>query len=212
VKFSFGKGRIPKARGRAVIAKTSDHKGPHVARRKATKPPPPLAEGEEVGFLLTLRKNPDDRTVRAAYADWLEEHDRPYEAAVQRDRAGVSEVWYKLRRTTDGRFAEPDAPSSEFWTKTGKRWRSLKSLVPHVISVSARRSELYLGVEWAHLEVVVIEIRPVEIGTLPAVVTHHPQYSAYNSFTVPEPVAPSLPTETAPPSQPEKQGQRRRKR
>jgi uncharacterized protein (TIGR02996 family) len=200
---------------RAVIekvwrrAEVSDHKEPPMARRKATKPPAPLAEGEEVGFLLALRKSPDDRTVRAAYADWLEERDRPYEAAVQRDRAGLSEVWYKLRRKTDGLFAEPDSPGPEYWTRTGKRWRSLKALVPHVISMSDRRGSSYFGVKWANLEVVVIEIRPVEIGTLPAVTTHHPLYSAYNSFTVPEPVAPSLPAE-APPQSEKRQTRRRR--
>ncbi|MBN9120052.1 MAG: TIGR02996 domain-containing protein [Planctomycetes bacterium] len=180
-----------------------------MARRKATKPAAPLAAGEEVGFLLALRENPDDRTVRAAYADWLEEHERPYEAAVQRDRAGVSEVWYKLRRKTDGLFAEPDGPGPKNWTRTGTRWRSLKALVPHVTNVSDRRAGRYLGVKWENLEVVVIEIRPVDIGALPAVVTHHPQFRSLISFTVPEPVAPSLPAAVAPP--PEKRQTRRRR-
>lgn len=185
-----------------------DQKGPRMARRKANKPPAPLAEGEEAGFLIALRKNSDDRTVHSAYADWLEEHDRPYEAAIQRDRAGLSEVWFKLRRKTDGLFADPDG--LEYWTKTGKRWRSLKGLVPHVTNVSNRREGSYLGVKWANLEVVVIEIRPTDVLTLPTVVTHHPKYQSLISFTVPEPVTPGLPPEAAL-TQPEQKTRRRRR-
>jgi uncharacterized protein (TIGR02996 family) len=38
---------------------------------------------EEAGFLITLKQNPDDATARSAYADWLDEHDRPYEALLK---------------------------------------------------------------------------------------------------------------------------------
>jgi uncharacterized protein (TIGR02996 family) len=105
-----------------------------MARRKAGKPVPPAGH-EEAGFLMALAEDAQDTATRAAYADWLDEHDRAYEAAVQRDKAGMSEVWYKLRRKTDGLFAEPDGP--KHWTTAGRRWRSLKQLVPHIHNLSA---------------------------------------------------------------------------
>ncbi len=107
-----------------------------MARRKAVKPVAPPARPEEAGFLVALEQDTEDTTTRAAYADWLDEHDRAYEAAVQRDKAGLSEVWYKVRRKTDGLFAEPDGPKA--WTKNGKRWRSLKQVVPHIHNVFER--------------------------------------------------------------------------
>jgi uncharacterized protein (TIGR02996 family) len=35
---------------------------------------------EESGFLLAIEKAPTDVAARGAYADWLDEHGRPYEA------------------------------------------------------------------------------------------------------------------------------------
>lgn len=179
-----------------------------MARGKATKPAAPLAEGEEVGFLLALRKTPDDRTVHAAYADWLEEHERPYEAAVHRDRAGVSEVWYKIRRKTDGLFAHPDGSGPSNWSTTGTRWRSLKALVPHVANVSRRNLGQYLGVNRTNLEIVIIEVRPVETGTLPVAVTGD---GWSRSFAVTEPVTPRLPAEETEAAQPDKPKTQRKK-
>lgn len=43
----------------------------------------PLLQGEDM-FLTTLVMTLDDWTTRLAYADWLEEHDRPDEAYAQR--------------------------------------------------------------------------------------------------------------------------------
>jgi uncharacterized protein (TIGR02996 family) len=161
-----------------------------MARRKASKPVP-AAEPEEAGFLVAIKQSADDTTARAAYADWLEEHDRAYEAAVQRDRAGVSEVWYKVRRKTDGLFAEPDHPKR--WTKGGKRWRSLKQVVPHMHNMLSGRGS-YLGVKWENLEIVVVEIRPQHVATLPVSIRQpYPQWPSIVTFAIDEPVTPSLP-------------------
>jgi len=40
---------------------------------------------ERASFLQHIRDNPDDEAVRAVYADWLEEHDMPEEADLQRN-------------------------------------------------------------------------------------------------------------------------------
>jgi uncharacterized protein (TIGR02996 family) len=185
-------------------------------RRRAVKPVAPPAGPEEAGFLVALRDDAADTTTRAAYADWLDEHDRAYEAAVQRDWAGLSEVWYKVRRKTDGLFAEPEGP--KYWTKTGKRWRSLKQVAPHIRSVSA--AGRYLTVRWENLEVVVIEIRPQDVGTLSVSLRHpYPQRPRYVTLSIDEPATPSIPEEGGekparepPPSQPERRTTRRRRR
>jgi uncharacterized protein (TIGR02996 family) len=185
-----------------------------MARRKAVKPVAPPADSEEAGFLVALEKDSKDKATRAAYADWLDEHDRAYEAAVQRDKAGLSEVWYKVRRKTDGLFAEPGG--REPWTKVGKRWRSLKQVVPHIHNM--RDGGRYLAVKWEDLEIVVTEIRPQDIGTLPVSVRHpYPQWPSLVTFTIDEPVTPSILPELAekaaeePPSQPESPTRRRRR-
>jgi uncharacterized protein (TIGR02996 family) len=187
-----------------------------VARRKAVKPVAPLAEPEEATFLVAIQKDAGDVNTRAAYADWLDEHNRPYEAAVQRDKGGVSEVWYKLRRTTDGLFAEPDNPNR--WTNTGKRWRSLKQLLLHVRSLSGAGH--YLQVRFEDVEVVVIEVRPQTVGTLPVSARRpYPQWPNVVKFTIDEPVTPSIPESSAekpaqepPPPDPESRATRRRRR
>ncbi len=186
-----------------------------MARRKAVKPVGKPAEPDEAGFLVAIQKQPDDRTARVAYADWLDEHDRPYEAAVQRDKAGVSEVWYMLRRKTDGLFANRHRDGGIVWSATGKRWRSLKELVPHINNMSRRGG--YAGTtKYEDLEVVVIEIRPLDVALLPVSLHYpYPQYPSIVRFRVDEPVTPSIPAESggeAPPSQPEKRTARNRRR
>src|SRR5947209_20269787 len=82
---------------------------------------------EESGFLLSIKKNPGDLPARRAYADWLEEYDRPYEAMLQRGQSGLSEVFFKLRRKSDGLFSEgPDRTRK--WSSKGKMWRKLSTL------------------------------------------------------------------------------------
>jgi uncharacterized protein (TIGR02996 family) len=136
-----------------------------MARRKAVTP-------DERGFLDAIEKNPDDTTARVAYADWLDEHDRPYDAVLQRERAGVAEVRYKVRRKSDGLFAcgrssnnWPDLP--KFWSHQGKMWRKLSQLQQH-IRRDRGRSRKYGGTPWSDVEIAVVELRPVVVATLPA--------------------------------------------
>ncbi|MCI0703664.1 MAG: TIGR02996 domain-containing protein, partial [Planctomycetia bacterium] len=86
---------------------------------------------DERGFQLAIKKNPKDLTAHGAYADWLEEHDRPYEAALQRAKAGLSEVYFKLRRKSDGLFSEGNEQrygKKSHWSAKGKMWRKLADL------------------------------------------------------------------------------------
>ena len=130
---------------------------------------------DEKGFLHALEQNPDDATARAAYADWLEEHGRRYEAILQRGRAGISEVYFKLRRKSDGLFSDCDTHKPGGWSTKGKLWRELSSLRPHMASYErshrwgpVRMAAPYLGnTSWDDLEVVVVELRHVEGVTLP---------------------------------------------
>ena len=153
-----------------------------MGRRKARSEPVAAAADEEAAFIAAIRKTPADSNARVAYADWLDEHDRPYEAAVQRDRAGVSELWYRLRRKSDGLFSDGrrDKGGSVIWSTSGKRWRSLKELGPHM-------RNMYGSYDWADLEVVVIEIRPQDIAILPITIHHDQRYSFYKRFTIDEP-------------------------
>jgi uncharacterized protein (TIGR02996 family) len=130
---------------------------------------------EENGFLLALEQNPDDTTGRAAYADWLDEHDRPYEAILQRDKAGVSEAWFKLRRKSDGLFSDGRSTSRHTpirWSAKGKMWRRLSDLRSHMVNMRGRGS--YGGLPWEELEVVVIEIRAATAAVLPILVQRDP--------------------------------------
>lgn len=40
-----------------------------------------LRENDETAFIQAIKASPTDRTVWLVYADWLDEHDRPEEAA-----------------------------------------------------------------------------------------------------------------------------------
>lgn len=185
-----------------------------MARRKVPKPEGKPAEPDEAAFLVTIQKNPADSNARVAYADWLEEHDRPYEAAVQRDRAGVSEVWLKLRRKTDGLFADREKDGrnrwSVVWTRRGRRWRSLKELVPHMTNMG--RGD-YAGVAWKDIEVVVVETRPQEVAALPLSIHRpYPQYPTLVRFRIDEPAPPALPKAGNAADQPERRPTRARRR
>ena len=139
---------------------------------------------EEAAFLKAIKKNPDDATTRGAYADWLDEHGRPYEALLQRDAAGISEAWFKLRRKSDGLFSEgliPSRPNIR-WSAKGKMWRKLSDLRSHLVGL--RRHAKYGDVTpWEELEVVVIEIRLAVTATLPVQVTH-PEAGSWSSRTI----------------------------
>jgi uncharacterized protein (TIGR02996 family) len=129
---------------------------------------------DEKGFLLALEQNPDDTTARAAFADWLEEHGRRYEAILQRGQAGISEVYFKLRRKSDGLFSGCDTHKPNDWSTKGKMWRELSRLRAHMASYEhshrwGRAEPIpYLGnTAWDDLEVVVVELRLLEGVALP---------------------------------------------
>lgn len=50
---------------------------------------------DETGFIGKYHENPDDRTTWLVYADWLDEHDRHYEASVWRAMAGKQYFFYR---------------------------------------------------------------------------------------------------------------------
>jgi uncharacterized protein (TIGR02996 family) len=149
-----------------------------MAKRKAKPVAASTPPSDEVGFVAYLNSNPDDATAHAAFADWLDEHGRPLEAAEQRDAAGISEVYYKLRRKSDGLFCEGrdqrrDArPGQAYkWSTRGKTWRKLEDLRAHLAAVRAG-SRTYgggdrTGTAWDKLEVVAFEVRAVELARLP---------------------------------------------
>jgi len=127
---------------------------------------------DERGFLEAIKKNPDEITTRVAYADWLDEHGRPYEAILQRERAGLSEVRYKLRRKSDGLFACGQLPwncDTGLWSDRGKMWRKLSQLQEHIFRARRWSSRSYGGTPWGDVEIAVVEVRPVIVATLPAV-------------------------------------------
>jgi uncharacterized protein (TIGR02996 family) len=153
---------------------------------------------EEKGFLASIKKDSNDATVRGAYADWLDEHDRPYEALLQRDKAGVSEAWFKLRRKSDGLFSEGLAAGRRGvrWSAKGKMWRKLGDLRGHLVGL--RHHSKYGGdTPWEELEVVVIEIRLAVTATLPVQVTTSPGTGSwsYRTITVVEPLGAESKTE-----------------
>jgi uncharacterized protein (TIGR02996 family) len=121
---------------------------------------------DEKGFLAAIKKNPKDATARGAYADWLDEHDRPYEALLQREKAGLSEVRYKLRRKSDGLYSEGSGRKAVAWSMKGKAWRKLSDLHGH-LKLLLRDRGRYAATPGADLEVVVVEFRAVVAATLP---------------------------------------------
>ncbi len=124
-----------------------------------------MANEEEWGFLQPLENNAADPTTRLAYADWLEEHDRPYRAMVQRVQAGVSEARFKVRRASDGLFSEGGERHVQ-WSARGVEWERLSSVRAHLAAGS--HNKLYgHNTPWADVEIVVFEVRVRPVGTLP---------------------------------------------
>src|SRR5262245_10200245 len=120
---------------------------------------------EEKGFLQSIEEDPEDVATRLAYADWLEEHQRSYEAMLQRVEAGVSEARYKVRRKSDGLFSEGGASNVQF-SSNGAEWKKVSSVRAH-LSQNAPQG-LYGGnTPWDDVEIVVYEVRTHLIGTLP---------------------------------------------
>lgn len=144
---------------------------------------------EERGFLTAIKKNANDATARGAYADWLDEHDRPYEAALQRSKAGLSEVFFQIRRKSDGLFStghRPNAYSPMKWAPKGKMWRKLADLHSHIRGLMDTTS--YGGTPWSDVEVVFIEVRVTYTATLPVEKQTHPRWPTSTQITVVEPL------------------------
>jgi hypothetical protein len=77
---------------------------------------------EERGLEAAARKNP--RGAGAVFADWLEDHDRVYEAARWRQRAGLSELRYATVKKVAGLNNPQEWPASRFFsTLSGARGR-----------------------------------------------------------------------------------------
>lgn len=132
---------------------------------------------EERGFVSAIKKSPKDATARGAYADWLDEHGRPYEALLQRGKAELSEVYFKVRRKSDGLFSEGSGTSGgKHWSTKGKMWRQLHVLRSHFRNYiqlhrgwRARGAEVkyYDDTDWDDLEIVVVEVRVTVGAVLP---------------------------------------------
>ena len=149
-----------------------------MAKTKVKSRAPAPVSPDEAGLVAFVQANPDDTTARAALADWLDEHDRPLDAAKQRDAAGISEVYYKLRRKSDGLFSEGREQSRGTgidivyrWSTKGKSWRRLEDLRAHLAALRPW-SRTYggrgkAGTSWTDLEVVVVEVRAVTLAHLP---------------------------------------------
>ena len=125
----------------------------------------------EQGFLKAIKENPDDTTTRLVYADWLEEHGQPHEALQQRVQAGVAKARYHLRRKSDGLFSEGLCASRRVrrravaWSPEGRAWPELGHLKAHLTAFAWQDS--YDGTPWSDLEIVVFEVRPQLVATLP---------------------------------------------
>jgi uncharacterized protein (TIGR02996 family) len=144
---------------------------------------------DERGFLKAIEENPDDTVTRLAYADWLEEQGRSYEAMKQRVKGGVSQVQYKLRRKSDGLFSEGGGGAQVQWTTKGKIWPGLAHIRGHLIA-QGRRERYGNNTSWSSLEVVVFELRVLPQGTLPISIEKHEQYSWKRIITIEEPQGP----------------------
>ncbi|HEY1188410.1 MAG TPA: TIGR02996 domain-containing protein [Gemmata sp.] len=157
---------------------------------------------EERGFLAAIKKNPKEATARGAFADWLDEHDRPYEAILQRDAAGLSEVYFKLRRKSDGLFSEgSNKPGGKHWSAKGKMWRQLQFLRAHLRTYvvlhrgrsAFTRTELkyHDDTAWDDLEIVAIEVRATVGAVLP--VTCRFEQSGPIEVSITEPLGEATP-------------------
>lgn len=120
-----------------------------------------MADVDERGLLKAIKENPGDVASRLAYADWLEEHGRRHDAIHQRAAANVSWVVYKIRRKSDGLYADRTG-----WNEKGKAYSKL-GLVKQQLS-SFSYDGKYAGEKWSNLEIAVFEmpLRPAVVMTL----------------------------------------------
>jgi uncharacterized protein (TIGR02996 family) len=149
------------------------------------------ANAEENAFLAAVEKNPDDRNARVAYADWLDEHNRHYEALLQRDLAGVSEAWYKLRRKSDGLYSEGRANYRKpiRWSVKGRMWRRLSDLRSHLVNTRGPKTGQYCeNTPREDLEVVVIEVRMDAVTVLPISIQQDTRFNWRSIIVIAEPM------------------------
>jgi uncharacterized protein (TIGR02996 family) len=166
-----------------------------MANQKPKKTGAKSVSAEEASFLSFLEAHPDDSTAHAAYADWLDEHGRPVDAAFQRAAAGLSHVAYKLRRKSDGLFSEArevdhSSNNGYRWTMQGKSWGRLEELKAH-LSALRRGDPKYggsgkAGTPWSDLEIVIVEVCTVALAHLPLTFGNPRQGTP--SVTIGEPV------------------------
>lgn len=121
-----------------------------------------MKTNEERGFESAIRENPKDVATRLAYADWLEEQGRPYDALLQRVKGGISEARYRIRRKSDGLFST-GWPIQ--WTAKGKDWKRLGDVRTHFTGCSYY--DEYADTPWSDIEVVVYEVRVQLAASLP---------------------------------------------
>jgi uncharacterized protein (TIGR02996 family) len=144
-----------------------------------------MMDAGEKGFLAAIKKSPKDAASLSAYADWLDEHDRPYEAALQRAKAGLSEVYYKIRRKKDGLFSTGNKSGSSMgWSEGGKMWRRLTDLEAHMRMIG---HDTYGGTKWKDVEVVFFEVRITFTAALP-LTRERPRGWGRTRVTVTEPL------------------------
>src|SRR5262245_61784312 len=128
-----------------------------------------MSNATELGLLRAIEENPGDVASRLAYADWLEEQGRPYEAMQQRVKAGVSEARFKVRRKSDGLFSEGGEKGIQ-WSARGKEWKQLGHVRAHL--VQGRYKALYGdNTAWDNLEITVFEVRVQLVTALPLAIT-----------------------------------------
>jgi uncharacterized protein (TIGR02996 family) len=146
-------------------------------------------DAEERGFRKALQKDPNDSAACSAFADWLDEHDRPYEAAQLRSRAGLSEVFYQIRRKSDGLFSTANRANWQApmrWATKGKMWRRLADLHSHIRNAQDRKT--YGGTPWEDVEVFVTEVRVTFSTVLPFQLVRHTGWAGVQATAI-EPVA-----------------------
>ena len=104
----------------------------------------------------------DDPQAAGVYADWLADQGREYEAAVQRQKAGLSRLRFVLRYKSTGELGSEYSTLSNAWGAiTGIMARKL-----HGRDCYLSEEEKDLALE--HYEIVVLEARLTPVVVLPA--------------------------------------------
>ena len=144
-----------------------------------------MSSAEERGLLWSIEQYPQDPRPRLIYADWLDDHGRPYRAMMQRVEASVSQVRYKIRRKSDGKFSEGGEHDVQ-WTSRGKEWTEFSKVRAYLALVSRQRR--YGGnTDWSDVEVAVFEIRVQFVEAIPFTIDREAWRSRGRRLTMAEP-------------------------